>query len=37
MTALHYMLDAATEGGVDCNGYVERPESTPTCGAATCR
>ncbi|MGO8964344.1 MAG: GH92 family glycosyl hydrolase [Mycobacterium sp.] len=25
-TALHYMLDAATEGGVGRNGYVERPE-----------
>jgi putative alpha-1,2-mannosidase len=24
-TALHYMLDAATEGGVGRNGYVERP------------
>jgi predicted alpha-1,2-mannosidase len=25
-TALHHMLDAATEGGVGRNGYVERPE-----------
>ena len=24
--ALHYMVDAATEGGVGRNGYVERPE-----------
>ncbi len=24
--ALHFMLDAATEGGVGRNGYVERPE-----------
>ena len=23
--ALHFMLDAATEGGVGRNGYVERP------------
>jgi hypothetical protein len=25
-TALHFMLDAATEGGVGRDGYVERPE-----------
>ena len=35
--ALHYMVNAATEGGVGRNGYVDGRKSTPTCGAATYR